>query len=220
MAAAVLEFLRDQPFGDGAELRTWVASTNPFAEPDDVVGVEMLTFHAAKGREWHTVVVTGVETGLVPHRSATTAEAKAEEARLLHVAVTRASDLLVLTWSARRGGYKPPGQPADRRHRHRGGADGGAADGAAHRADDRSRGALDRLGAWRERTARVAMILPTEVCSDADLEAIVAARPRRPASSSPPRRSARSPRPGCSPASAPPSTAERLPGPVSRRGRR
>ena len=49
-------------------------------------GVELLTFHGAKGREWHTVVVTGVETGLVPHRSATTVEANAEEARLLHVA--------------------------------------------------------------------------------------------------------------------------------------
>ena len=45
-----------QPFGDGAALRTWIATTNPFAEPDAVVGVEVLTFHAAKGREWHTVV--------------------------------------------------------------------------------------------------------------------------------------------------------------------
>ncbi|MET0323930.1 MAG: ATP-dependent helicase [Ilumatobacteraceae bacterium] len=179
MAAAVLEFLRDQPFGDGAELRTWVASTNPFAEPDDVVGVEVLTFHAAKGREWHTVVVTGVETGLMPHRSATTGEAKAEEARLLHVAITRASDLVVLTWSARRGGYKRQASPliAD--------IDTAAAPTVAPPAALRTvppidRGPLDRLGAWRERMARMAMILPTEVCSNADLEAIAAAAPLDP----------------------------------------
>ena len=180
MAAAVLEFLRDQPFGDGAELRTWVASTNPFAEPDDVVGVEVLTFHAAKGREWHTVVVTGVETGLVPHRSATTAEARAEEARLLHVAVTRASDLLVLTWSARRGGYKRQASPLIAGDRHGGRADGGAARRRCAPCRRPIAAPLDRLGAWRERMARMAMILPTEVCSDADLEAIAAAAPTDP----------------------------------------
>ena len=49
---------------------------------------------------------TGVETGLVPHRTATTNAARDEEARLLHVAVTRAADRLVLTWAARRGGYQ------------------------------------------------------------------------------------------------------------------
>ena len=49
--------------------------------------------------------MTGVETGLVPHRSATTADARAEEARLLHVACTRAADRLVITRAARRGGY-------------------------------------------------------------------------------------------------------------------
>ena len=179
MAGAVLEFLRDQPFGDGAELRTWVASTNPFAEADDVVGVEVLTFHAAKGREWHTVVVTGVETGLMPHRSATTAEARAEEARLLHVAVTRASDLLVLTWSARRGGYKRQASPLIA------GVDTAAAPTVAPPTSLRTvpptdRAPLDRLGAWRERMARMAMILPTEVCSDADLEAIAVAGPADP----------------------------------------
>ncbi len=105
LAGAVLEFLRDQPLGDGAALRAWIAATEPFSTPGDTVGIELLTFHGAKGREWHTVVVTGVETGLVPHRSATTVAARAEEARLLHVALTRAIDRLIVTWAARRGGY-------------------------------------------------------------------------------------------------------------------
>ena len=30
VAAATLEFLRDQPHGDGAGFRSWVATTNPF----------------------------------------------------------------------------------------------------------------------------------------------------------------------------------------------
>src|SRR5690606_14747633 len=105
VAAAVLDFLRDQPLGDGASFRGWVASTRPFAEAGDDEGVELLTFHGAKGREWHTVFVTGVETGLVPHRSATTVDGRAEEARLLHVAFTRASDRLVVTRAQRRRGY-------------------------------------------------------------------------------------------------------------------
>ncbi len=104
VAAAALDFLREQPLGDGATFRAWVATTNPF---DDATtgGVDLLTFHAAKGREWHTVAVTGVESSLVPHKSASTATAKAEEARLLYVAFTRATDRLVVTRATRRGGY-------------------------------------------------------------------------------------------------------------------
>ena len=105
VAAAALDFLREQPDGDGSGFRSWIATTAVFAEPGSDVGVELLTFHAAKGREWHTVVVTGVETGLVPHRSATTLDAKAEEARLLHVAMTRAGDQLLVTYAERRRGY-------------------------------------------------------------------------------------------------------------------
>ena len=62
----------------------------------------MLTFHGAKGREWHTVLLVGCETSLVPHRSATTNAARAEEARLLYVAVTRATDELIVNWARRR----------------------------------------------------------------------------------------------------------------------
>ena len=67
VAAAVLEFLRDRPDGNGVALRSWLAATTPFTDAVAVAGVELSTFHAAKGREWPAVVVTGVETGLVPH---------------------------------------------------------------------------------------------------------------------------------------------------------
>jgi DNA helicase II / ATP-dependent DNA helicase PcrA len=179
LAVSVLEFLRDQPLGDGAALRAWIASSDPFANSGDHAGIELLTFHGAKGREWHTVVVTGAETGLVPHRSATTVAARAEEARLLHVALTRASDRLIVTWAARRGGYRREPSPLL----------AGLTDDAPtpqrpprdlfvfERDDDAP---LQRLLAWRQQAARAAAVLPGELCSDRDLAVIAGASPRSP----------------------------------------
>ncbi len=45
---AVLDFLREQPLGDGADFRAWVATTNPF-DDGTTGGVEVLTFHAVEG---------------------------------------------------------------------------------------------------------------------------------------------------------------------------
>jgi DNA helicase-2/ATP-dependent DNA helicase PcrA len=70
--------------------------------PTDDDAVELLTFHRAKGLEWPRVFVTGLERGLVPIAYAETAAARAEERRLLYVALTRAERHLVLTWAAER----------------------------------------------------------------------------------------------------------------------
>jgi DNA helicase-2/ATP-dependent DNA helicase PcrA len=176
VAAAVLEFLREQPLGDGAALRTWLATTRPFDDADATAGVDLLTFHAAKGREWSTVVVTGVETSLVPHRSATTNAARAEEGRLLHVAVTRPADRLVITWAGRRGGYRRLPSPLIA------GIDTADVTAAPPPPELRTAPAerdhtLDALRAWRDDAARAAGILPTELCSDRDLQAIARGRP-------------------------------------------
>ncbi len=180
VAAAVLEFLRDQPTGDGAALRQWIATTNPFASGPDISGVDVLTFHGAKGREWHTVFVTGVETSLVPHRSASTVAARAEEARLLHVALTRARDRLVVTWAQRRGGYarrlspllaefdpapaEPVAMPTELRRPNV----------RPERPEEERR---RRLAQWRADAARAAYTLPAAICSDADLDAIAETPP-------------------------------------------
>jgi DNA helicase-2/ATP-dependent DNA helicase PcrA len=177
VAAVVLDYLREQPLGDGAGLRSWLASTRPFS--DDAGGVELLTFHGAKGREWSTVVVTGVETGSVPHRSATTAAARAEEARLLHVAVTRAAERLVITWAGRRGGYRRQPSPLLAE------VDTSELAVVAPPRDLVTAaprdGAVERLITWREAAARAAMILPADLCTDADLHAIATANPASPA---------------------------------------
>lgn len=65
-------------------------------------GVELATFHRAKGLEWHAVAIIGLEDGVLPDSRATTAETLAEERRLLYVAVTRAADDLWCSWAATR----------------------------------------------------------------------------------------------------------------------
>src|SRR5205085_6200034 len=64
--------------------------------------VELATFHAAKGLEWPLVFVAGLERGLVPIAQADTPAARAEERRLLYVAVTRAEQELHCSWAERR----------------------------------------------------------------------------------------------------------------------
>jgi DNA helicase-2/ATP-dependent DNA helicase PcrA len=79
-----------------------VASLGRDDHQSDGDGVELATFHAAKGLEWPVVFLTGLERGLVPIAHAETPEARAEERRLLYVAVTRARHQLHCSWSERR----------------------------------------------------------------------------------------------------------------------
>ena len=62
--------------------------------------VVLTTFHRSKGLQWHTVLIIGLSTGLVPIASAQTTEAIDEERRLLYVALTRAEEELWCSWSA------------------------------------------------------------------------------------------------------------------------
>lgn len=61
-------------------------------------GVELTTFHGAKGLEWPIVHIVGAEDGYVPVSHARTPEARAEERRLFHVAATRAGQELHIQW--------------------------------------------------------------------------------------------------------------------------
>ncbi len=65
--------------------------------------VWMMTLHSAKGLEFPTVILAGLEEGLFPHsRSSEDEEELEEERRLCYVGMTRARAKLVLTGAARR----------------------------------------------------------------------------------------------------------------------
>jgi DNA helicase II / ATP-dependent DNA helicase PcrA len=68
-------------------------------EPDSP-GVRLMTLHAAKGLEFDTVFLPGLEEGIVPHRrSLDDPGAVEEERRLLYVGMTRARLRLHLSYS-------------------------------------------------------------------------------------------------------------------------
>jgi len=87
---------------DGRTFASWMRTNSSDQLKSD--GVEILTFHTAKGREWDCVVVAGAESGLLPHASAITQDQNDEEIRLAYVALTRASQQLFITWSETRKG--------------------------------------------------------------------------------------------------------------------
>jgi DNA helicase II / ATP-dependent DNA helicase PcrA len=60
--------------------------------------LQLMTVHSAKGLEFHTVFVTGLEEGLFPHEnSMNELDGVEEERRLMYVAITRARRRLYLT---------------------------------------------------------------------------------------------------------------------------
>lgn len=65
--------------------------------------ITLMTVHSAKGLEFHTVFIVGLEDGLFPHfKSLLSKDDIEEERRLLYVAMTRAKEELYYTYSLRR----------------------------------------------------------------------------------------------------------------------
>lgn len=99
------DYLRLDPVGRADTFSAWLTATVQSEGDTGGLGrdaVDLATFHAAKGLEWVTVHIAGAEDGYVPISYARTAAAKAEEARLLYVAMTRAQRELNITWAEQR----------------------------------------------------------------------------------------------------------------------
>lgn len=72
-------------------------------KPDDINKVTLMTIHSAKGLEFKTVYIVGIEEGLFPSAMASTSEAGLEEERrLFYVALTRAQERATLTFARSR----------------------------------------------------------------------------------------------------------------------
>lgn len=187
LAGVVEEFLVWSDEVSPHRLRAWLRLSQPRRTNQD--HVSLLSFHAAKGREWPFVALVGLEEGLVPH-GLTLDDDVVDERRLLYVAMTRASVRLLLSWSEMRPLAGEMHRQVRCRWMPRGNADltATADTGEAWREDlERQRRALgpgadsarlvDSLDDWRRAQAHRARIRPELVLTDAMVRSIAEAHP-------------------------------------------
>ncbi|MGI9952211.1 DNA helicase PcrA [Moorellaceae bacterium AZ2] len=90
-------------------LEGFLAQVALVAEADNYSGgdaVALMTLHTAKGLEFPVVFLAGLEEGVFPHfRSTTDLEELEEERRLCYVGMTRAREVLYLTYATSRNLY-------------------------------------------------------------------------------------------------------------------
>jgi DNA helicase-2/ATP-dependent DNA helicase PcrA len=206
-AAAIVTLGREYLAHDGgggsvdgfiAWLRATLRSGDAGLDGSDAV--DLLTFHRAKGLEYETVFVCGVERGLVPITHATSAADLDEERRLLYVALTRAGSALHVSWARERmlGTRVARREPSPwleaiaasvRADTDQAAGSHTTVPAALRRAqallaahsergvvapDDRM---LDALRDWRSAAARAAAVPAYVVAPDSTLRAIAAVRP-------------------------------------------
>jgi DNA helicase-2/ATP-dependent DNA helicase PcrA len=169
VAEQVRQFLHlDQPGAvDGRAFSAWISATS--LNPVNTHGVEVLTFHSAKGREWHCVVIAGAEVLLLPHASANTTEQRNEEIRLAYVALTRAEHRLFISYANSRNGRLTGISPlfVDLPTTDNTSTPEFILTPIAHRIAGPV--LRDELVKWRSMRARQLKQLPTVVCSDREL---------------------------------------------------
>jgi DNA helicase-2/ATP-dependent DNA helicase PcrA len=191
------EYLAADPAGTPAGFSGWLtAALRHDAGGTEADAVDLVTFHRAKGLEWPVVFVCGLERGLVPIGRAETPAERAEERRLLYVALTRAERELHCSWAMQRTfgtrtmNRQPSpwiaviqsacGRPAAAMSGPGRAAGAGAATGpkklrASALAPDPP--LLAALKSWRLERARKAGLPAYIIFPDKTLEAIAAARP-------------------------------------------
>lgn len=89
-----------EEFDDGAStVADFVADLHArFGREGDGRGVNLLTYHRAKGLEFEAVFLPRLQEGEIPFKRSTEGEALAEERRLFYVGLTRARTHLSLSW--------------------------------------------------------------------------------------------------------------------------
>jgi DNA helicase-2/ATP-dependent DNA helicase PcrA len=75
-------------------------------DPEEKPGVRLMTVHAAKGLEFHTVFLPTLDDDVFPSKPNHTDAGIEEERRLFYVALTRAKKRLFLSWPATKVHYR------------------------------------------------------------------------------------------------------------------
>jgi DNA helicase-2/ATP-dependent DNA helicase PcrA len=88
-----------EEFGEGTVAEFLADLQSRFGEESQGRGVNLLTYHRAKGLEFDVVFLPRLEEGELPFKLARSGEAQAEERRLLYVGMTRAKRHLEISWS-------------------------------------------------------------------------------------------------------------------------
>jgi DNA helicase-2/ATP-dependent DNA helicase PcrA len=176
------ELVRADPTADVAAFLAEVERRTSVEAGGQATGVELLTYHRAKGLEWDAVFLPALEEGTLPIRQAKEPAELAEERRLLYVGITRARRYLWLSWALRRTGARRRSRFLDglvpaSAGRVRVIAPEGAARAAKVAPGDRSP-LSNALRAWRTARAKADAIAPFIVFHDTTIEAIASSRPR------------------------------------------
>ncbi|MFY9209134.1 MAG: DNA helicase PcrA [Candidatus Nanopelagicales bacterium] len=113
LESVAASYLVDNPEGtliDFLETVALVADADSIPEGEDHGGVvTLMTLHTAKGLEFPTVFLTGMEEGIFPHsRSLSEPRELEEERRLAYVGITRARQRLYLSRSLTRSAWGSP----------------------------------------------------------------------------------------------------------------
>jgi DNA helicase-2/ATP-dependent DNA helicase PcrA len=149
-----------EEFGEGTVAEFLADLQSRFGEESAGRGVNLLTYHRAKGLEFEVVFLPRLDEGELPFKRSWLGEALAEERRLLYVGMTRAKRHLEITWSGkpsrflRELGVEEPERPS---------------------ADDPI---VQALKAWRRERAKRDEVPAFVVFHDATLEEIARQRPR------------------------------------------
>jgi superfamily I DNA/RNA helicase len=89
-----------------------ISSRRVESETPDAVA--LTTIHRSKGLEFQHVVAVGWAEGQLPHYNASSPEELAEEQRLAYVALSRAEQTLLITWSKGRNDPRFPDREPSR----------------------------------------------------------------------------------------------------------
>jgi DNA helicase-2/ATP-dependent DNA helicase PcrA len=149
-----------EEFGEGTVTEFLADLHSRFGEEAQGRGVNLLTYHRAKGLEFDVVFLPRLEEGELPFKLSRSREAVAEERRLLYVGMTRAKRHLEITWSG------PPSRFL---------AELGVDEPERPPADDPT---VKALKAWRLERARKDEVPAFVVFHDSTLEEIARRRPQ------------------------------------------